>query len=57
VPALDWFHALTRYKEAGVTGLLFKRAAKLNQPVSDSMERMRPALPRLVQEAISIVGG
>jgi aminoglycoside phosphotransferase (APT) family kinase protein len=57
VPALDWFHALTRYKEAGVTGLLFKRAAKLNQPVSESMERMRPALPRLVQEAISIVGG
>lgn len=57
VPELDWFHALTRYKEAGLTGLLIKRAAKLNKPLIGSMSRMRPALPRLVQEAISIVGG
>jgi aminoglycoside phosphotransferase (APT) family kinase protein len=57
VPELDWFHALTRYKEAGLTGLLLKRAAKLNEPLIGSMSRMRPALPRLVQEAISIVGG
>jgi aminoglycoside phosphotransferase (APT) family kinase protein len=57
MPELDWFHALTRYKEAGLTGLLIKRAAKLNQPLIGSMSRMRPALPRLVQEAINIIAG
>lgn len=57
VPELGWFDALTRYKEAGVTGLLLKRAAKLGRPVKESMERMRPALPRLVQEAITLVSG
>jgi len=57
VPELGWFDALTRYKEAGVTGLLLKRAMKLGRPVKESMARMQPELPRLVQEAISIVGG
>ena len=57
VPELGWFDALTRYKEAGITGLLLKRAAKLGRPVKESMERMRPALPRLVQEAITLVSG
>ncbi len=57
MPELDWFHALTRYKEAGITGLLIKRAAKLNKPLIDSMARMRPELPRLVQESIAILGG
>ena len=57
VPELGWFDALTRYKEAGVTGLLLKRALKVGRPLSDSMARMRPALPGLVQEAISIVSG
>jgi len=57
IPDLGWFDALTRYKEAGATGLLLKRASKLGRPVSDSMARMRPALPRLVQEAIGIVSG
>jgi aminoglycoside phosphotransferase (APT) family kinase protein len=57
VPELGWFDALTRYKEAGVTGLLLKRAAKLGRPLKESMARMQPELPRLVQEAIRIVSG
>jgi aminoglycoside phosphotransferase (APT) family kinase protein len=57
VPELGWFDALTRYKEAGVTGLLLKRAMKLGRPVKESMARMRPELPRLVQEAIRMVSG
>jgi aminoglycoside phosphotransferase (APT) family kinase protein len=57
VPELGWFDALTRYKEAGVTGLLLKRAQKLGRPVKESMQRMQPELPRLVQEAIRLVSG
>ena len=57
VPELGWFGALTRYKEAGVTGLLIKRAHKLGRPLKDSMARMQPELPRLVQDAIRIVSG
>jgi aminoglycoside phosphotransferase (APT) family kinase protein len=57
VPELGWFDALTRYKEAGVTGLLLKRARKLGRPLKPSMARMQPELPRLVQEAIRIVSG
>jgi aminoglycoside phosphotransferase (APT) family kinase protein len=57
VPELGWFDALTRYKEAGITGLLLKRAMKLGRPVKESMARMQPELPRLVQEAIRIVSG
>jgi aminoglycoside phosphotransferase (APT) family kinase protein len=57
VPELGWFDALTRYKEAGVTGLLLKRARKLGRPVKESMARMQPELPRLVRDAIRIVSG
>ena len=57
IPELGWFDALTRYKEAGVTGLLLKRAMKLGRPVKESMARMQPELPRLVQESIRIVSG
>jgi aminoglycoside phosphotransferase (APT) family kinase protein len=57
VPELGWFDALTRYKEAATTGLLLKRAIKLGRPVKESMARMQPELPRLVQEAIHIVSG
>lgn len=55
LPDLDWFHALTRYKEASITGLLIKRAAKLGRPLIDSMARMRPALPGMVREVIDLV--
>jgi aminoglycoside phosphotransferase (APT) family kinase protein len=57
VPELGWFDALTRYKEAAATGLLLKRARKLGRPVKESMTRMEPELPRLVQQAIRIVSG
>jgi aminoglycoside phosphotransferase (APT) family kinase protein len=57
VPELGWFDALTRFKEAGVTGLLLKRALKLGRPVKESMARMQPELPRLVQDAIRMVSG
>jgi len=57
MPELGWFDALTRYKEAGVTGLLLKRAKKLGRPLKDSMVRMQPALPTLVQETIRMVNG
>jgi aminoglycoside phosphotransferase (APT) family kinase protein len=57
VPELGWFHALTRYKEAATTGLLIKRAVKLGRPLKESMQRMQPALPKLVLEAIRLVSG
>jgi aminoglycoside phosphotransferase (APT) family kinase protein len=57
VPELGWFDALTRYKEAAATGLLLKRAMKLGRPVKESMARMQPELPRLVQQAVRIVSG
>ena len=57
VPELGWFDALTRYKEASATGLLLKRAMKLGRPVKESMARMQPELPRLVEEAIRMVSG
>jgi aminoglycoside phosphotransferase (APT) family kinase protein len=57
VPELGWFDALTRYKEASATGLLLKRAIKLGRPVKESMARMQPELPRLVEEAIRLVSG
>lgn len=57
VPELGWFDALTRYKEAAVTGLLLKRAMKLGRPVKESMERMRPELPRMVTQAVRMVSG
>jgi aminoglycoside phosphotransferase (APT) family kinase protein len=57
VPELGWFDALTRYKEAAATGLLLKRARKLGRPVKESMARMQPELPRLVQDAIRRVSG
>ncbi|WP_018501846.1 phosphotransferase family protein [Parafrankia discariae] len=53
---LDWFHALTRYKEAAATGLLLKRAARTGREVNGALARMVSALPGLVQETLKIVG-
>lgn len=55
VEDLDWFHALTRYKEAAITGLLIKRARKKGG-LSVSFQKMEPALPGLVTEALSLIG-
>ncbi|ROO87448.1 aminoglycoside phosphotransferase (APT) family kinase protein [Actinocorallia herbida] len=56
LPDLDWFRALTRYKEAGLTGLLLKRADKDGRRVTDALGRMRPALPALLKETLDLVG-
>ncbi|MFT4041744.1 MAG: phosphotransferase family protein [Gordonia sp. (in: high G+C Gram-positive bacteria)] len=55
VTDIDWFHALTRYKEAAATGLLIKRARRKGG-LSRSFAQMEPALPGLVAEAKSLVG-
>jgi aminoglycoside phosphotransferase (APT) family kinase protein len=47
---LDWFHALTRYKEAAATGLLLKRIP------AEKLPKMADALPGLVDEAMRLVG-
>ncbi|MFT4288425.1 phosphotransferase family protein [Nocardioides sp.] len=56
LPELDWFHALTRYKEAGLTGLLLKRADKDGTTMKPALARMRPALPTLLVEALDLLG-
>lgn len=55
LPDLGWFHALTRYKEASLTGLLLKRALKDGKEFVGWMARMEPALPRLVDETLELV--
>jgi aminoglycoside phosphotransferase (APT) family kinase protein len=52
---LRWFDALTRYKEAAATALLVKRARRSGD-VHPALERMVPALPRLVDEACVLLG-
>jgi aminoglycoside phosphotransferase (APT) family kinase protein len=47
---LNWFHALTRYKEAAATGLLIKRGRKTGG-LAPTMERMVPRLPEMLDEA------
>jgi aminoglycoside phosphotransferase (APT) family kinase protein len=55
LPDLDWFKALTRYKETGATALLIKRARKSGQLV-DAFQRMTAALPQMLAEALELVG-
>lgn len=47
---LDWFHALTRYKEAAATALLIKRGRKTGN-LPPTMQRMATRLPELLDEA------
>ena len=54
LPHLDWFWALTKYKEAAATALLIKRGRR-SAPLPDSLARMEPALPRLLDEALTLV--
>ena len=54
LPDLDWFHALTRYKEAAATALLLKRAIKAGTKMAGHHDEMLPAVPRLVQETLDI---
>lgn len=54
VADIDWFHALTRYKEAAATALLIKRARKRGT-LSPAFARMEPALPGLLTEALGLL--
>ncbi|MEY2426353.1 MAG: hypothetical protein QOI61_1925 [Actinomycetota bacterium] len=49
LPDLQWFDALTRYKEAAATALILKRAAGADPSVT--MSRMVKAFPTLLEEA------
>ncbi len=49
VPGLDWFAALTRYKEAAAMALIAKHLARTGD--TDTLERMAVMLPALIAEA------
>jgi aminoglycoside phosphotransferase (APT) family kinase protein len=51
---LDWFDALTKYKESAATALLIKRSRKAGT-LGDMERRMLPALAVMRQEALDIV--
>lgn len=55
VSDLTWFDALTRYKEAAATALLIKRARRTGD-MPAAFQRMEPALPGLVDEAMALLG-
>ncbi|WP_433710355.1 hypothetical protein ACQP2U_28935 [Nocardia sp. CA-084685] len=52
---LPWFEALTKYKESAATALLIKRGRKSGQ-WNDMHQRMLPALPLLLDEAMELLG-
>ncbi len=49
VPDLDWFHALTRYKEAAAMALIAKHLAKKGD--TETLAKMADMLPRLIADA------
>src|SRR6202000_1781312 len=52
LPDLDWFYALTYFKEAALTSLLVKRAEKGdNQEVRERMVKFTPKLGELLDMA------
>ncbi len=55
VEDIEWFHALTRYKEAAATALLIKRGRKRGA-LSPAFQKMEPALPGLLTEALALIG-
>lgn len=55
VEDIEWFHALTRYKEAAATALLIKRGRKRGN-LSPAFQKMEPALPGLLTEALALIG-
>ena len=55
-PDMDWFNALTYYKEAGASALLLKRALKQPEGIFASMiASMIPGLPLLLDKAMEIL--
>jgi len=55
LPDMVWFDALTKYKEAAATALLLKRALKAGRELNSRNQKMLPAVPNLVREAIDLV--
>ena len=55
VDQLDWFHALTRYKEAGATALIVKHMRRRPDP-SPMIDHMAQVCPQLIADAAAIVG-
>jgi aminoglycoside phosphotransferase (APT) family kinase protein len=51
LPDMEWFDALTKYKEAAATGLLLKRASR-GGALPPPLRRMQAAVPQLVSEAL-----
>lgn len=51
---LNWFAALTRYKEAAATALLIKRARRTGV-WADSLRRMEPRQPALIRAALELI--
>ncbi|MFI1031690.1 phosphotransferase family protein [Streptomyces sp. NPDC020951] len=51
---MDWFEALTKYKESAATALLIKRGRKAGR-LTDMHRRMLPALPVLLQDALELL--
>jgi aminoglycoside phosphotransferase (APT) family kinase protein len=54
VEHLDWFHALTRYKEAGATALIVKHMRRRPDP-SPMIDHMAEVCPALIAEAHTIL--
>jgi aminoglycoside phosphotransferase (APT) family kinase protein len=53
---LDWFHGLTRYKEAAAMALIAKHASR-REGGGDILERMAVMLPALIADAHRRAGG
>jgi len=56
---IDWFNALTRYKEAAATALLIKRARRagtMTVEANPSFVRMEPMMPTLLSDARALIG-
>ncbi len=57
-PDLDWFYALTYFKEASLTSLLVKRAERGSDPVlAERLVRFIPSLGRLLDMATAKLSG
>jgi aminoglycoside phosphotransferase (APT) family kinase protein len=54
LPDMDWFEALTKYKETAATALLIKRGLKAGA-LSEANQRMVPALPLMLREATELI--
>jgi aminoglycoside phosphotransferase (APT) family kinase protein len=51
IPDLDYFHALTRYKEAAATALLIKRARRTGD-MPEAFSRMEPLIVPMIDDVI-----